>query len=115
MHAVMSTKINDNNPAVFKVRFHLTNMPPKRNIKFSLVPMLIILGLPGFRAKLWMLNEVNGDFQGIYEWDTLQDAENYANSFALKFMISRSVPGSVSHEIIPDQSLNDYINSLKLV
>ena len=40
---------------------------------------------------------------GIYEWDTVQEAENYASSFAMKFMTMRSVSGSVSCEIIPKQ------------
>jgi len=113
-HALMSTRQNGENPAVFKVKFHLASMSPERNIRYSLIPMLFILGLPGFRAKFWTLNESNGDFQGIYQWDTLEDAKNYTNSFALNFMTSRSVPGSVSYEIIPDKSLAEYIESLKI-
>jgi hypothetical protein len=58
--------------------------------------------LPGFRTKLWTVDENNGDFQGIYEWETLQDAENYAHSFAMQFMTNRSLPGSVSFQIKPD-------------
>ena len=50
---------------------------------------------------MWILDEASGDFQGIYEWDTAQDAENYAHSFAVRFMTMRSVPGSVSCEIAP--------------
>ena len=50
-----------------------------------------------------MLNEASGDFQGVYEWDTVEDAKNYASSFAMKFMTIRSVPGSVSHEIVPKE------------
>jgi len=113
-HAVMSTKLNRQNAAIFKVRFHLAGMSPEKNKPFSVIPMLFILGLPGFRAKLWTLNEKSGDFQGIYQWDSLKNAQNYANSFALNFMTSRSVPGSVSHEIIPNTSLKEYIESLKL-
>ena len=111
-HAVMSTPLNGENPAIFKVKFQLANMSPERNIKYSLIPMLFILGLPGFRAKFWMLNKINGDVQGIYQWDTFEDAKNYANSFALNFMTSRSVLGSVSYEIIPNKSLEEYIKSL---
>lgn len=114
-HVAMSTQLNGENPAVFRVKFHLVNMSPERNIRYSLIPMLFILGLPGFRAKFWTLNESNGDFQGIYQWDTFEDAKNYANSFALNFMTSRSVPGSVSYEIIPDKSLEEYVESLRLV
>ena len=87
--------------ATFRVRFHVAHMSPKQNKFFSLLPIPFFVGLPGFRSKLWTLNGTTSDFQGIYEWDTVQDAENYAKSFAMKFMTMRSVRGSVSYEIIP--------------
>ena len=90
--------------ATFRVRFHVAHMSAKQNKLFLLLPIPLFVGLPGFRSKLWMLNETNGDFQGVYEWDTVQDAEKYAVSFAMKFMTMRSVPGSVSYEIIPKQT-----------
>lgn len=85
--------------AVFRVRFHVANMTPEQNKRFSLIPIPFFTGLPGFRRKLWMLNEKTGDFQGIYRWDTVRDAQNYANSFAMKFMTGRSLPGSASYQI----------------
>jgi len=88
---------------IFKVRFHVARMSPKQNKLFSLLPIPFFIGLPGFRSKLWMISEASGDCQGIYEWNTVQDAENYASSFAMKFMTMRSVPGSVSCEVIPKQ------------
>lgn len=87
--------------AVFIPRFHVANMSVKQNIRFSLLPMWFIIGLPGFRSKLWMYNPENGDSAGYYEWDTLRDAENYSNSFAARFMTKRSVPGSVSFKMAP--------------
>ena len=99
--------------AIFRVRFHVANMSPKQNKLFSLLPIPFFTGLPGFKSKLWTLNESNGDSQGIYEWETVQDAENYADSFAMKFMKIRSVSGSVSYEIIPDRSMKEYLVSLR--
>ena len=90
--------------ATFKVRFHIAHVSPKQNKLFSLLPIPFFIGLPGFRSKLWTLNEANGDFQGIYEWDTVQSAKNYAGSFAMRFMAMRAAPGSVSYEIIPKQA-----------
>ncbi len=87
--------------AVFRPRFHVKGMSLRQNILFSLLPMLLILGLPGFRSKLWMYNPETGDFSGYYEWDTVQDAENYRDSFAGSFMTGRSIPGSVSFQVIP--------------
>lgn len=89
--------------AVFIVRFHLANMSPRLNKVFSLLPIPFFIGLPGFRSKLWTMDEGNGDFQGIYEWDTVQDAENYACSFAMKFMARRSLPRSISFQIRPNE------------
>ena len=87
--------------AIFVPKFHVANMSVRQNILFSLLPMWFIIGLPGFRSKLWMYNPQNGDSAGFYEWDTVQDAENYSHSFAARFMTNRSVPGSVSFRIIP--------------
>ncbi len=48
-----------------------------------------------------MVNESTGFTQWIYEWNTDEAARFYVASFALQFMLNRSVPGSVSFEIIP--------------
>jgi hypothetical protein len=86
--------------AVFRPRFHVAGMSVRANILFSLLPIPFFLGLPGFRSKLWLYHPENGDFQGIYEWDSIEAAERYAGSFAMRFMTHRSVPGSVSCQII---------------
>jgi hypothetical protein len=85
--------------AIFRIRLQVTNMTPQQNKVFSLLPIPLYAGLPGFRSKLYTLN---GRYcQSIYEWDTVQDAENYAQSFAIRFMTRRSMPGSVSYEVLP--------------
>ena len=100
-HVVVSPSSNQGEPphAVFRVRFRIENMSPQQNKRFSLIPIPFFIGLPGFRSKLWMTNETTGFNQGVYEWNTIQDAHNYANSFAMKFMEKRSVPGSISYQI----------------
>ncbi|MCX6004822.1 MAG: hypothetical protein NT082_04035 [Chloroflexi bacterium] len=87
--------------AVFQVCFQIAGMTPKQNEVFSLFPIAFFIGLPGFRSKLWMADRETGDCQGIYEWDTVQDAERYADSFAMRFMMLRSVPGSVWYRVSP--------------
>jgi hypothetical protein len=87
--------------AKFIVRFRLANMSPRMNKPFSLIPMPFCMGVPGFRSKLWTLDAGSGDFQGVYEFDAVEDAENYSRSFAVTFIARRSVPGSVSYRIIP--------------
>ncbi len=100
-HVIVIPSSNQGEPprAVFRVRFRVANMSPQQNKRFSLIPIPFFIGLPGFRSKLWMTNETTGFNQGVYEWNTIQDAQNYANSFAMKFMEKRSVPGSISHQI----------------
>ncbi len=88
------------NGAVFIARFHVANMTVRQNIAFSLLPIPLLVGLPGFRSKLWMYNGA-GDFQGVYEWDSAAAAERYAHSAAVRFMTRRSLPGSVSFTVIP--------------
>lgn len=87
--------------AIFCVRFHLARMAPETNKIFSWLPMPFFVGLPGFRAKFWALDEKSGDWLGLYAWQTVAAAEAYAHSFAMRFMTRRSVPGSVTHEILP--------------
>ena len=100
-------------PAVFKVKFLLSGMKPKNNIRFSWLPLPFFIGLPGFQAKVWTLNYKSNYFQGIYEWKNEEYAEKYSKSFAYRFMSSRSVPGTVSFEIIPNSTLEEYLESLK--
>jgi hypothetical protein len=88
--------------AIFIPRFHVSGMSFRQNVAFSLLPMCFILGLPGFRSKLWMYNPESGDSAGYYEWDTMEDAENYRRSQAVTFMTKRSVPGSVSFKVTPN-------------
>jgi beta-phosphoglucomutase family hydrolase len=91
----------------FIVRFTPARMSVRQNIRFSLLPMIPLLGMRGFREKYWCVNEVTGMCQGVYGWQTVADAEAYARSVALRFMTARSAPGSVSHRII-DQSRAPY-------
>ena len=85
--------------AEFRARFHVTGMSPRANRLFSLLPIPFFSGLPGFRSKLWLVNK-EGDFMGIYEWDTEEEASFYSRSFAAEFMSRRSVPGSVTFQVL---------------
>ncbi len=87
--------------AVFIPHFHVANMSKRANIRFSLIPMWFIMGLPGFRSKYWMVNDHTGDFAGYYEWESEADARAYADSFAMRFMARRSLPESVWCSVYP--------------
>ena len=92
---------------VFIVRFTPARMSVRQNIRFSLLPMIPLLGMHGFREKYWCVKEETGECQGVYAWQTVADAQAYAGSVALRFMTGRSLPGSVSHQIF-DQSKQPY-------
>ena len=85
--------------AIFHVHFRIAGMSSQQNKVFSLFPIPFIIGLPGFRSKLWIADGATGDCQGIYGWDSLEQAEKYAGSFAMRFMTMRAVKGSVWYRI----------------
>ncbi len=93
--------------AIFKVRFRFASMSPAMNIRTSLIPIPFIVAQPGFRSKMWALGRKSGEFQGIYEWDTVASAENYWTSFPMKLMKRRAVPESLSYEIESTQETSD--------
>jgi hypothetical protein len=64
-----------------------------------LIPIPFIVAQPGFRSKTWLLGRESGEFQGIYEWDTVASAENYWTSFPMKLMKKRAVPESLFYQI----------------
>jgi hypothetical protein len=85
--------------ATFRVRFQFASMSPEMNMKTSLIPMPFIVAQPGFRSKMWTLGRKTGEFQGIYEWDTVASAEDYWSSFPMRLMKRRAVPESLSYQI----------------
>ena len=87
--------------AVFIVRFRPQNMTVKQNIRFSVIPMMIFMGFGGFREKYWCVNDETGLCQGVYAWQTMEDAENYSKSIAMQFMTNWSEPESVNFKIYP--------------
>jgi hypothetical protein len=87
--------------AMFRVQFRVPKIKPWRDRFVITLKSPIFVALPGFRSKLWMVDEKNDTYQGVYEWDTLQDAKDYAHSASMDFMTEVAVPGGISYEIIP--------------
>ena len=110
-------KISDKNNitdgfAVFKVRFKFKNLSLGVNKRLSMIPAPFLIGMKGFREKYWTINEDTGTFQGIYQWESKEFANNYPNSFIFKLMTKRSAKGTLSYEIIPDTDLLKYVEKL---
>lgn len=85
--------------AVFMVLFSFARFAAKTNRFLSLIPIPFIVAQPGFRSKTWMIGQKTGAFQGLYEWDSIEDAEKYWTSFPMKLMKRRAVPETLDHEI----------------
>ena len=85
--------------ALFKVYFRFAKFSFKANKLLSLIPIPFIIAQPGFRSKTWMSGKETGMFQGLYEWDSVADAEHYWNSFPLKLMKRRSIPDTLKYKI----------------
>ena len=98
----MKTKMNQPEipGGVFRVWFS-TRAAPENTVRLSYLTLFGFLGMSGFRSKLWLRNENTGEFGGIYEWDTVQDADSYDKSYAMKFSKWRSVPGKFWTDVFP--------------
>lgn len=85
--------------ALLELDFRFARFSPPTNMWLSRIPMSLIAAQPGFRSKTWMLGRESGAFKGVYEWDTLEDAENYWTSFPMRLMKRRAIPETLSREI----------------
>jgi len=85
--------------ASVRVTFDFASMSSATNKKLSLMPIPFIIAQEGFRSKTWMIGRNTGRFQGLYQFDTVEAAQRYWNSFPMKLMKRRSIPESLQHEI----------------
>ncbi len=86
--------------AIFRVRFSFKNLSATANRLLSLIPIPLIVAQPGFRSKTWLVGEDSADFIGLYEFDTVAEAEAYWCSLPLRIMRKRAIKGSLSYEIV---------------
>lgn len=92
-------KQSDPPGAIFRVYFNYASFSPQVNKVLSLIPIPFIVAQPGFRSKTWLMGQQTGIAQGLYEWDTVQDAENYWNSLPMQLLKRRAVPQSLVYNI----------------
>jgi hypothetical protein len=97
------------NSVVMVVGFRFARFSQNANRRLSLIPIPMIAGYPGFHDKVWMLNEDDGYWQGVYQWESETAVESYRHSFVLRIMNRRAAEGTLSISTIPNISINDYI------
>jgi hypothetical protein len=85
--------------AILRIQFLFTSASAETKKRQSLIPIPVIIGVPGFRSKLWALGQETGTFQELYEWDSVDIAEAYMTTFAIRLMKMRARRESLWHEI----------------
>jgi hypothetical protein len=87
--------------ALFEVEFRFARFSPTANQRLSRLPMPFIAAQPGFRSKTWMTGCDSGKLRGVYEWDTIEDAQEYWTSFPMRLMTRRADPDTLIRSIRP--------------
>ena len=104
-----SAVVPDSSMTLLKVRFRFARFSPAVNRRLSLVPMPIILGMPGIRQKTWTFCETSGFSQGIYQFESHETAEGYQRSPIMRILEKRCVPGSMTQDILEGVSIEDHL------
>ena len=97
-------------PVVFIVSFKFARGSHNANKLASILPMLLITGFPGFATKMYGVNESNGYWQGMYQWQSKQALETYKKSFVFRMMNKRAVKDSLASFEMEHQTLADFMN-----
>jgi hypothetical protein len=95
----------DKPKAILKIYFQFAKFSPKTNRILSIIPIPLIIAQQGFRSKTWLLGNDSGIFQGLYEWDSITNAEKYMDSFVVKLMKRRSILSTLKYEITESENL----------
>jgi hypothetical protein len=101
-------------PCVLVVEFRLRFFHGAlMHLLFRLESMLntpLFVGFPGFVSKLWLADDQNGAYRGVYEWDGPERAEYYARCL-WRVLALVSKRGSIAYTIVPglerDRALAD--------
>lgn len=91
------------NPAVLVVGFRLRGIRGRGHDLFrreSLLNTPLFVGFPGFVSKLWLANDEDGVYRGLYQWDGAQQAEHYARAL-WRVLALVSVSGSIHYRVLP--------------
>jgi hypothetical protein len=98
-------------PCALLVTFRLRLVRGPMHALFRLESLLntpLFVGFPGFASKLWLANDENGCYRGIYEWDGAGRAEDYARSL-WRVLELVSVPGSIHYVVLPGRHRDDLL------
>jgi hypothetical protein len=101
-------------PCLLIVEFRLRHVRGRGHSLFrweSLLNTVLFLGFPGLVSKLWMANDENGVYRGLYEWDGPAQAEHYARCL-WRVLALVSERESIHYLVIPNRSRHDLLAEL---
>lgn len=74
----------------------------------SLLNTPLFVGFPGFVSKLWLTHDELGRYRGLYEWDGVDRAEQYARSL-WRVLALVSDRASIDYHVAPDLRRADFL------
>ena len=113
-HISIKDSQNDAASTLFIVSFKFAHLSHKANKKASIIPMLLITGFPGFVKKIYAVNPENGYWQGMYQWRSSKNLEEYKKSFVFRIMNKRAIQGSINSFEIENENLLSFIEGCML-
>jgi hypothetical protein len=113
-HIRSAPQAHNEQGVVFIVNFKFARLSQRANRFVSQLPMLLITGFPGFRVKMYALNQETGYWLGIYQWESKHALDAYKQSLVLRMMNSRAIDGSVTYHTFDNYCLTDYIEEHKV-
>ena len=93
----------------FIVSFKFSRLSHNANRIASILPMLLITGFPGFDVKIYGVNQKNGYWQGMYQWQTKHALEEYKKSFVFRMMNRRAITSTLMSTEYESRNLTDFI------
>ena len=90
-------------PCLLVVCFRLRRVRGRGHLLFRWESWLntpLFVGFPGFVSKLWLADDEQGRYRGVYEWDGADRAEHYARSL-WRVLALVSEPGSIDFRVVP--------------
>jgi hypothetical protein len=104
-------------PCVLVVEFRLRGVRGWGHAAFraeSLLNTPLFAGFPGFVSKLWLANDEQGRYRGLYQWDGARRADHYARAL-WRVLALVSVPGSIHYIVLPGLYRDDVLARAELL
>ncbi len=98
----------------FRLRFVHGRLLHKLFRVESLLNTPLFVGFPGFVSKLWLANDGNDRYRGVYEWDGADRAEHYARCL-WRVLALVSEPDSIGYVVAPGARRDDALENPALL